>query len=361
MALVCATFPLIWIGGLVTTYDAGMAVPDWPNTYGYNLFLYPWQTWLFGPFDLFIEHGHRLLGAVVGMITIGLVITTFLGDKRAWMRIVSVVALLGVIGQGALGGMRVLFDDRQLAMVHGCVGPAFFALTAAIAVFTSRWWRDAQLQASADDDANGNCNGEFTDRGEGRRIQRLSLLTAALAYLQLVLGAGLRHVPVDATAGYFRTLVVFHIIMAVGVLVHCWMLRQACLSANNSTANNSTAKRHTVQRQTAGLANRATCMLVLVTVQIALGGGTWIVKYGWPSWFADWSLAASYTVQTNSLAQAWTTTAHVANGSLVLALAVATVVRSLRTFPFLVEDKSPTSRNRAGKPTEAMPMRGALR
>ncbi len=66
MLLVCATFPLIWIGGLVTTYDAGMAVPDWPNTYGYNLFLYPWQTWVSGPWNLFIEHGHRLFGAVVG-------------------------------------------------------------------------------------------------------------------------------------------------------------------------------------------------------------------------------------------------------------------------------------------------------
>ena len=62
MVLVCATFPLIWVGGLVTTYEAGMAVPDWPTTYGYNLFLYPWQTWMLGPWDLFIEHGHRLAG-----------------------------------------------------------------------------------------------------------------------------------------------------------------------------------------------------------------------------------------------------------------------------------------------------------
>ena len=71
----CATFPLIWVGGLVTKYDAGMAVPDWPSTFGYNLFLYPWTTWLFGPWDLFIEHGHRLLGALVGMLTIGLLIS----------------------------------------------------------------------------------------------------------------------------------------------------------------------------------------------------------------------------------------------------------------------------------------------
>ena len=55
--LACATFPLLWVGGLITTTDAGMAVPDWPGTYGYNMFLYPWQTWLFGPWDLFIEHG----------------------------------------------------------------------------------------------------------------------------------------------------------------------------------------------------------------------------------------------------------------------------------------------------------------
>ena len=72
VALACATFPLVWVGGLVTTTDAGMAVPDWPNTYGYNLFLYPWQTWLAGPWDIFVEHGHRLLGATVGMMTIGL-------------------------------------------------------------------------------------------------------------------------------------------------------------------------------------------------------------------------------------------------------------------------------------------------
>ena len=68
VVLACATFPLVWVGGLVTTTDAGMAVPDWPNTYGYNLFLYPWQTWLAGPWDLFVEHGHRLLGAAVGLL-----------------------------------------------------------------------------------------------------------------------------------------------------------------------------------------------------------------------------------------------------------------------------------------------------
>src|SRR6186997_3292137 len=85
VVLCCATFPLIWVGALVTTYDAGMAVPDWPSTYGYNLFAYPWQTWLFGPFDLFVEHGHRLLGAAVGFLTIAFVVLVFCRDRRPWM------------------------------------------------------------------------------------------------------------------------------------------------------------------------------------------------------------------------------------------------------------------------------------
>src|SRR5436190_14526246 len=91
--LVCATFPLIWVGGLVTTYDAGMAVPDWPGTYGYNLFLYPFSTWWSGPWDLFVEHGHRLLGAIAGMLTIGFVIAVWLGDSRRWMRDAALAAL----------------------------------------------------------------------------------------------------------------------------------------------------------------------------------------------------------------------------------------------------------------------------
>ena len=89
--MVCATFPLIWVGGLVTTYDAGMAVPDWPNTYGYNLFLYPWQTWLYGPWDLFIEHGHRLLGSLVGMLTIGLVASAWWCQRDGLVRWLAVL------------------------------------------------------------------------------------------------------------------------------------------------------------------------------------------------------------------------------------------------------------------------------
>ena len=143
VALTLVTFPLIWVGGLVTTYDAGMAVPDWPGTYGYNLFLYPWQTWIAGPWDLLIEHGHRLLGALSGTLTIALVLAVFRWDRRTWMRYFSLGALAAVILQGLLGGLRVLLDDRSLAMIHGCAGPAFLAVCVALCVVTSRTWKQA--------------------------------------------------------------------------------------------------------------------------------------------------------------------------------------------------------------------------
>ena len=141
--LALTTFPLIWVGGLVTTYDAGMAVPDWPGTYGYNLFAYPWTTWLFGPWDLFIEHGHRLLGALVGMITLALATVSWLKDDRRWFKELTIGAVVLVILQGGLGGARVLWDERLVAMIHGVTGPAFFALAASLAVMTSRAWRES--------------------------------------------------------------------------------------------------------------------------------------------------------------------------------------------------------------------------
>ncbi|HEY7710462.1 MAG TPA: cytochrome oxidase assembly protein, partial [Candidatus Entotheonella sp.] len=141
VALACATFPLVWVGGLVTTTDSGMAVPDWPTTYGYNLFLYPLSTWLAGPWDIFVEHGHRLLGAIVGCLTIGLVVSLWRSESRTWLRWLGVAALLLVVSQGVLGGMRVVYDERSLAMFHGTTGPLFFAITVAMTVFTSRRWR----------------------------------------------------------------------------------------------------------------------------------------------------------------------------------------------------------------------------
>jgi cytochrome c oxidase assembly protein subunit 15 len=173
VALCCATFPLVWVGGLVTTHDAGMAVSDWPNTFGYNLFLYPWPEWFNGPFSVFIEHAHRLFAAAVGLLCIAFVVVVWRFERRRWMRWAALAALLLVIGQGVLGGMRVLFDERTLAMIHGCVGPLFFAYCVVLAAFTSRKWRDAA---------------DFKDTFP-RGLVSAALTTFALAYVQLLLGA----------------------------------------------------------------------------------------------------------------------------------------------------------------------------
>jgi cytochrome c oxidase assembly protein subunit 15 len=295
---VCATFPLIWVGGLVTTYDAGMAVPDWPNTYGYNLFLYPWQTWIAGPFDLFIEHGHRLLGALVGLITIALVVTVWFKDSRRWMRIASLVALAAVIFQGVLGGQRVLLDSRTVAMIHGCFGPAFFAYTVALAALTSRWWRE-----STDVEVAG-----------ASRFARLAIATSAVAYLQLVLGAQLRHRDPAADPAYFRILVLFHLLVALAVVAH------AVLLALRSRGLKSQPR----------LTRPAGALPVLVLVQVLLGASTWVVKYGWPGWFSGFAWAQQHVNTAENLPQVLITTAHVATGSLILAVAVLAAVRGSR-------------------------------
>jgi cytochrome c oxidase assembly protein subunit 15 len=299
VVLACATFPLVWVGGLVTTTDAGMAVPDWPNTYGYNLFLYPWQTWLAGPWDLFVEHGHRLLASSVGMITIGLLVVLVRVEKRPWLHGVGLAALGLVIFQGALGGMRVLFDERTLAMLHGMTGPLFFALTVALVVFTSQTWSLGAIGF---------------DRGVGH-IRLLATVTAVLVYLQIVFGAVLRHVPVDSEPAAFMLAVRFHLFLAGMLLLHIvalvWLvLRRA--------------------RQIRPIARLACAMAVLVALQLALGAATWVVKFSVPGWASGWISNSSVAIQDGGWLQTHIITAHVAVGSLLLGAAVALALYSHR-------------------------------
>ena len=298
--LVCATFPLIWVGGLVTTYDAGMSVPDWPSTYGYNLFAYPWQTWLFGPWDLLIEHSHRLLGALVGFIAIAFVWSVWRSDSRRGMRAAAMGALGLVIIQGGLGGVRVLFDERQLAMAHGCLGPAFFGYCVALAVFTSHKWKPVPSEAAS---------------ANPQRLHRVALLTVIFAYFQLVIGAQLRHVSVMASPSVFRGVVLFHLVIAVVVTFYVFQLLLIVRQQ---------------YRLVAPLQTPAISLAALILVQVGLGGATWIVKYGWPEFFAPYAFAALYTIQAKSLFQALVVTLHVATGSLILATSVAMFARSVR-------------------------------
>src|SRR4030095_11397011 len=102
---VCATFPLIFMGGLVTSHGAGMSVPDWPNSYGYNMFLFPPRLWIGG---ILYEHKHRLMGTIGGLLSIALCVAAWKTEPRRWVRWLSILVLGSVILQGVLGGLRVV-------------------------------------------------------------------------------------------------------------------------------------------------------------------------------------------------------------------------------------------------------------
>jgi heme a synthase len=165
---------LIFVGGVVTNTGSAMAVPDWPTTFGYNMFLYPWSKMVGG---IFYEHSHRLLGSVVGLLTIALAVSLWITETRKWMRWLGVVAVAAVILQGVLGGLRVVLVEHGLAIVHGCVAHAFLALLVSLAVWTSEDWAAA---AAAD---------PLRDTG----LRTLALVLTPLLYLQIVFGALVTH------------------------------------------------------------------------------------------------------------------------------------------------------------------------
>jgi len=119
-----ATFPLIFMGGLVTSHGAGMSVPDWPNSYGYNMFLFPPRLWVGG---ILYEHTHRLMGTVVGMLAIALTFWAWKTEPRRWVRWLTTGVLGAVIFQGVLGGLRVVLVELNLAVVHACFARLFSA------------------------------------------------------------------------------------------------------------------------------------------------------------------------------------------------------------------------------------------
>jgi len=316
-------FPLIWAGGLVTTTKAGMAVPDWPGTYGYNMFLYPWETWFFGPWDLFIEHGHRLLGSLAGLWCIGLVVLSWSLRTPTAVRWMAVMALGLVVVQGVMGGVRVLQVDREVARLHGCLGPAFFAFLAVLVVVTSRWWQAVSERGfwlSGTECGTGTPVGA---RAELLRLRSAMLRTLrnqrhvtmavwVLAYLQLVFGASMRHAPETADPHYFRILVWFHVVGAVCVGVAAVVLSfiRGC--------------------PVPGLCWPRRLLLVAVGLQILLGLGTWVLRYNFPDWFANELFAQAHLIVSNDFYQVQIVSAHVALGSFILAVGAFLVARVWR-------------------------------
>jgi heme a synthase len=237
VALAWATFPLLFIGGLVTSKGAGLAVPDWPTTFGYNMFLYPWSKMIGA---VFYEHSHRLFASFVGLLTIALAVAFWLRERRAWLRWLGVVALGLVITQGILGGLRVVLLESTLAILHASFAQAFFALTVALALFTSREWRNEPTEAPIAD---------------GGRLRRLATITTALIYIQVIFGAVLRH-----SGERLDAHLLFAGLVAVHVILLLWRV----------------TKHHGANLK---LVRSAYVLGILLFLQLLLGAGSYLAKF----------------------------------------------------------------------------------
>ena len=169
-----ATLGLICLGGLVTSHEAGLAVPDWPTTYGYNMFFFPFSKWIGGGF---YEHTHRLWASLVGLHTVVLAVWLWLRESRAWLRWIGVVAVLLVVAQGVLGGLRVVALKDEIGIFHGTLAQLFLVLVAAIALWTSRWWRTTECDGGSD----------------YARLRNIFFAVSSVVLCQLALGATMRH------------------------------------------------------------------------------------------------------------------------------------------------------------------------
>lgn len=203
-----ATLLLLFAGGLVTSHEAGLAVPDWPNTFGSNMFLFPLADMTGG---VYYEHAHRLLGSLVGLTTLVLMIQLLRGAWMLRVKALAVASFVLVCTQGLLGGLRVTgnlttsMDPQQLApstplaIVHGITGQLIFALLAALVVLTAPGFRRAAAAlASATVDSE----------------RKLAGWVLGLISCQLVIGTLYRHKN-DVLSHWMY----LHILLAVGIVI----------------------------------------------------------------------------------------------------------------------------------------------
>lgn len=174
IATALVTFVLLWSGGLVTSKGAGMAVPDWPSTFGYNMFLFPFSKWVGG---IFYEHSHRLLGSLVGVMVIGLVAAAFILDNRRWIKVYASILLVAVIAQGVLGGLRVVLVKDEIGIFHAALAQSFFSAMCVFCVATSRAFVEKR----------------WADFEPDRGLRLAVFAATGVIFLQLVLGATMRH------------------------------------------------------------------------------------------------------------------------------------------------------------------------
>jgi len=287
-------FLLLIAGGLVTSNNAGLSVPDWPTSFG-SLYKMPRMVG-----GVKFEHGHRMVAEAVGLLTIVVAVWTWLVDKRRWMRGLTIAAVAGVIFQGVLGGLTVLnFLPPAISTAHAAVGQAMFCVLAAIAVFTSKSWMEEPS--------------EKISRKDAAPLIRHSWMLIGFLFLQLILGAAFRHVwtklgpmgsnrwPVHKIVHAFLYPHIVNALLVAGLILYLSL---------------RVLGRHSKIPQ---LRVPAISLLVLLIAQLMLGLGAYIVRVvrGVEEPQVTWTLIN-------------VTVTHLAVGALILALSVILTIQAYR-------------------------------
>ena len=273
--LAFCTLLLVVAGGLVTSRDAGLSVPDWPLSYGK----------LMPPMEggILYEHGHRMIATTVGLLTIISMIWILRREDRRWLRRLSVAALVAVIVQGVLGGLTVIYLlPWWISTSHASLAQLFFSTTVAMAVFTSGWWVAGAAETAEDS--------KYPIRG-------LSLAAPLLVLSQLALGAAARHKAIGSIYHISWSPVVTGVILwvALRTLLHYAGNRELRLGA-----------------------------LTLVSItfcQVFLGIAAYMTRIAYADAVQPMPLMVTFTVL------------HVATGALVMASSVVMAILVRRNVP----------------------------
>lgn len=282
LTAVIALLP-IGMGALVTTLGAGMAFLDWPTSDGQNLFLYPWLNDFKTQPDKFVEHGHRLAGTLIGLFSIGLAVFAVKSEQRRWVKRFAIGVLLAVIVQGLLGGFRVIADDRVAALVHGACASLIFSAISLFSLVTSRGW----LTASSQHEEN---------RAPQNGLTLLVAVTPLAILGQSVVGGFVRHMGFALHEHLAGAVVVTF--LTLGAIVGSWRTGHRWL---NATA--------------IGLA-------ITLVVQLVLGAGAWVTRFGFPP--------TGYVAIQNSSEQIVIRSLHTVAAMFVLMMSVQLAARVLR-------------------------------
>ena len=264
LLVAASTAVLIFAGGLVTSTGSGLSVPDWPTTYGWFMFTFPLDKMVGG---IRFEHTHRLIASTVGFLIVVLAVWLWRAEPRAWVRRLGYAALGAVITQGILGGITVLwFLPDPISIAHAGLAQLVFCLTVSIALVESPGWKRAY---GAVDAAR-----TVMVRESDRVLQKTALVTTVLVYVQILVGATMRHTEAGLAIPDFP-LAFGHLIPPVWdgkIAIHFAHRIGALIVASAIVATTAHALyHHRTQRE---LRRPAILLLVLLVLQVTLGALT---------------------------------------------------------------------------------------